>query len=87
MISRLLGVLRRLAETVAEDEGPGSVKAAIQEALKRLIAFEMQLGPFAVAQLRIMAEVVELCGSAPKTAPRMFVTTSPAGVLIRFAPL
>jgi len=72
----MLGVLRRIAETVAADEGPGSVKGAIQDAMKRLIAFEMQLGPFAVAQLRILAEVVDLSGSAPKIAPRMFVTNT-----------
>ena len=72
----MLGVLRKIAETVAADEGPGSVKGAVQEALKRLIAFEMQLGPFAVAQLRILAEVVDLSGSTPKTAPRMFVTNT-----------
>jgi hypothetical protein len=72
----MLGVLRKIAETVAADEGPGSVKGAVQEALKRLIAFEMQLGPFAVAQLRILAEVLDLSGSTPKTAPRMFVTNT-----------
>ena len=72
----VLGVLRSIAETVRADEGEGAVPAAIQEALKRLIAFEMQLGPFAVAQLRILAEVVELTGSIPKTAPRMYVTNT-----------
>ncbi len=72
----VLGVLRSIAETVRADEGDGAVPAAIQEALKRLIAFEMQLGPFAVAQLRILAEVVELTGSTPKIAPRMYVTNT-----------
>lgn len=72
----VLGILRSIAETVRADEGEGAVPAAIQEAMKRLIAFEMQLGPFAVAQLRILAEVVELTGSIPKTAPRMYVTNT-----------
>ena len=72
----MLGVLRKIAETVSADEGAGAVKGAVQEALKRLIAFEMQLGPFAVAQLRILAEIVDLSGSPPKTAPRMFVTNT-----------
>jgi predicted helicase len=70
----LLGVLRSIAETVEKDEGKGAVKAAINAAVKRLIAFEMQLGPFAVAQLRILAEIVDLTGAPPKTPPRMFVT-------------
>ncbi|MBZ5619405.1 MAG: N-6 DNA methylase [Acidobacteriia bacterium] len=70
----MLGVLRRIAETVKADEGEGSVKGAINAAVKRLIAFEMQLGPFAVAQLRILAEIVDLTGASPATPPRMFVT-------------
>jgi hypothetical protein len=72
----LLGVLRNIAATVAADEGAGSVKPAINAAIKRAIGFEMQLGPFAVAQLRILAEIVELTGGPPKTPVRMFVTNT-----------
>jgi hypothetical protein len=72
----LLGVLRRIAETVTADEGEGAVKEAISAAVRRLIAFEMQLGPFAVAQLRILAEIVDLTGSPPRTPIRMFVTNT-----------
>ena len=71
-----LGVLKRIADIVRADEGDGAVSGAVGEALKRLIAFEMQLGPFAVAQLRILAEVVSLTGKPPKTSPRMFVTNT-----------
>ena len=70
----LLGVLRSIFETVKADEGPGAVKAAIKAAVNRLIAFEMQLGPFAVAQLRILAEIVDLTGASPAAPPRMYVT-------------
>jgi len=70
----ILGVLRQIAQHVRKSEGEGAVPAAIQAALQRLIAFEMQLGPFAVAQLRILAEVVDLTGSASSTPLRMFVT-------------
>ncbi|MDD4919030.1 MAG: N-6 DNA methylase [candidate division Zixibacteria bacterium] len=72
----LLGVLQKIAQTVEADEGEGAVKSAIQAAVKRLIAFEMQLGPFAVAQLRILAEIVDLAGSPPETPVRMFVTNT-----------
>jgi hypothetical protein len=72
----LLGVLRKIAVTVEEDEGDGSVTGAINAAVKRLIGFEIQLGSFAVAQLRILAEIVELTGGPPKTAARMFVTNT-----------
>ena len=70
----VLGVLRHLAACVRDDEGEGAVPASIESALKRLVAFELQLGPFAVAQLRLLAEVVALTGSLPKVAPRMYVT-------------
>jgi Type ISP C-terminal specificity domain/N-6 DNA Methylase len=72
----MLGILRKIADNVKADEGEGSVAGAINSAVKRLIAFEMQLGPFAVAQLRILAEIVDLTGSAPKDPIRMFVTNT-----------
>jgi len=56
----LLGVLRNIAATVEADEGAGSVPAAITDALHRLIGFELQFGPFAVAQLRLLAELIDL---------------------------
>ena len=56
----LLGVLSRIARTVEEAEGKGAVPAAVQDALKRLIGFELQFGPFAVAQLRLLAEIADL---------------------------
>jgi len=72
----LLGVLRKIASTVEKDEGAGSVPGAIEEAVQRLVAFEMQLGPFAVAQLRILAELVDLTGAVPKEPVRMYVTNT-----------
>ena len=71
-----LGVLKRIVDIVQADEGDGAVPGAVSDALKRLIAFEMQLGPFAVAQLRILAEIVSLTGNPPRTSPRMFVTNT-----------
>ena len=70
----LLGILGRIASTVEADEGAGAVPDAIEAAIKRLIAFEIQLGPFAVAQLRVYAEFLHLIGRAPKWPLRMFVT-------------
>jgi type ISP restriction-modification system protein/N-6 DNA methylase len=70
----LLGTFRRIAEIVAADEGPGAVSAAINAAMRRIIAFEIQLGPFAVAQLRTLAELTDLIGATPTAPLRMFVT-------------
>jgi predicted helicase len=58
----LLGVLRKIAENAAELGGAGTAKGAIRAAAKRLFGFELQFGPFAVAQLRLQAEMRELLG-------------------------
>src|SRR5205085_5380506 len=70
----LLGVLRQIASAVEADQGEGAVPEAIEASISRLIAFEMQLGPFAVAQLRIHAELLQLTGHVPRAPVRMFVT-------------
>ncbi len=67
----LLGVLRRIAETVSEDQGPGAVRGAIEAAAKRVIGFELQFGPYAVAQLRLIAEMQALMQGSAKTLPKV----------------
>jgi hypothetical protein len=56
----LLSALRRIATIVEGDLGPGAIPGAIVSAVDRVIGFELQFGPFAVAQLRLMAEVQTL---------------------------
>ena len=70
----LLGVLRRIAETVTEDQGAGAVRGAIEAAAKRVIGFEMQFGPFAVAQLRLIAEMQALTHAAKLPELSLFIT-------------
>lgn len=75
----LLGVLRKIAETVNTDMGEGAVPSAISAAANRLIGFELQFGPFAVAQLRLIAEFQELmapAGVKSSTLPalKLFIT-------------
>ena len=71
----LLGVLRRIAETTEADQGPGAVPGVVEAAIDRLIGFEIQFGPFAVAQLRILAELQSLLDNPDATpAMRLFVT-------------
>lgn len=74
----LLGVLRKIAQTASDDLGPGSVPGALTNAAERLIGFELQFGPFAVAQLRLLAEYADLMKEAgakgtPPTA-KLFIT-------------
>ena len=70
----LLGVLRRIAARVADDEGEGAVRGAIEVAAKRIVGFEIQFGPFAVAQLRVLAELQALMDSPPLPELRLFIT-------------
>ena len=65
----LLGVPRKIATTVTDDQGEGAVRGAIEAAAKRIVGFELQFGPFAVAQLRIIAEMQALMATPKKPLP------------------
>ena len=67
----LLGVLRRIATTIADDQGPGAVRGAIEAAAARVIGFEIQFGPFAVAQLRLIAEMHALMTTPQNPLPTL----------------
>ena len=67
----LLGALRRIAENVEKDQGAGAVGPAIAAAAKRLFGFEIQFGPFAVAQLRLLAEMRALTKAKKATPPEL----------------
>lgn len=56
----ILSVLQRVSDAVKDEYGEGAVPGALAAAVKRMFAFEIQLGPFAVAQLRILAELADL---------------------------
>jgi hypothetical protein len=70
----LLGVMRQIARTIEKDQGAGAVPADVAAAAARLIGFELQLRPFAVAQLRLLAEMQSLMGSASAPSLRLYVT-------------
>jgi N-6 DNA Methylase len=78
----LLGVLQRIAAGVAADQGEGAVPGAINASLSRLIGFEIQFGPFAVAQLRLTAEVLDrlkVSASEPEHIPLKLYLTDTLG--------
>lgn len=75
----LLAVLRRIRDSVEATFGAGAVPGAIRAASGRLIGFELQFGPFVVAQLRLLAELLDLtspAGTPPAAlpAPRVYLT-------------
>ncbi|HWE88995.1 MAG TPA: type ISP restriction/modification enzyme [Pseudonocardiaceae bacterium] len=55
--SFLAEVIDTVAGTVAEIEGPGNVGPRLRQLASRLIGFECQIAPFAVAELRIHARL------------------------------
>ena len=67
----LLAILRAIAESVEKDQGAGAVAGAINDAAKRIYGFELQFGAYAVAELRLLAEMIALDADA---APALFVT-------------
>lgn len=70
----LLGVLRQIARGVEADKGAGAVAAEVEKAATRMFAFEMQFGPFAVAQLRLIAEMQALVGTLIPPIPNLYIT-------------
>lgn len=74
----LLGILRHIAARLRADGQEGRIAEAVRSALPRLIGFEMQFGPFAVAQLRLAAELIEHLGeeegAAAAATLRLYIT-------------
>ena len=54
--------------------GPGAISAEVQKAATRMFAFEMQFGPFAVAQLRLIAEMQALTDALIPPIPNLYIT-------------
>lgn len=69
----LLETLRLVAERHTADYGIAAQGAALTERLKKVIGFEIQLGPFAVAQLRLLAELAALGSGATVDQLRTYV--------------
>ena len=68
----LLGLIERIKTTIeANHGGPGAVAPMMEDVAHRLVGFELQFGAFAVAQLRLLAEMLEIGADA---TPRLFVT-------------
>lgn len=52
----LFRIVDRIAEQLAADQGPGAVGPGLRKAARRLVGFELQAGPFSVAELRLATE-------------------------------
>lgn len=66
-------ILEHVAEKVAAEDGPGAVAGALGGIAQRLVGFELQMGPYTVAELR-MADLLNKHSAPAKSRPRLFVT-------------
>lgn len=69
----LLETVRLVAQRHLDDYGIGSQGPALTERLKKIIGFEIQLGPYAVAELRLLAELAALGSDATADDLRTYV--------------
>ena len=67
-------IIGRVSQAVEEREGPGAVPAAASRLAERLVGFELQMGPYAVAELRTSGLLHELGAPLPPTGMRLYVT-------------
>ena len=67
-------VLASVAQDVEEQEGPGAVPGRLTEAAARVVGFEIQMGPYAVAQLRAGDLLAGAGATAPPGGMRLYVT-------------
>ena len=67
----LLGVLDATAEVVSKRYGPGIVPELLRKLTQRLFGFEILVGPYAVAHLRVTQRLRE---ASVDDAPRIYLT-------------
>jgi predicted helicase len=67
-------IVEREAEEVEAIDGPGAVPGALTQLAERLYGFELQMGPFAVAELRISDLLTKYGAGRPASGLRLYVT-------------
>ena len=64
----------RVARNVAQKDGPGAVPGAVSQVAERLIGFELQMGLYAVAELRTSDLLASYGAVPPPSGMRLYVT-------------
>ncbi|MFF5154745.1 type ISP restriction/modification enzyme [Streptomyces sp. NPDC000348] len=70
----LHAIIERVAQRAAERYGPGMVPQAISDLAARLVGFELQMGPSAVAELRTSDLLKKYGASLPEGGTNLYVT-------------
>lgn len=69
-------IIERAAKRVAETEGKGLVPGTITDLAAHLVGFELQMGPYAVAELRAADLLRDRAAAMPAGGMRLFVTNT-----------
>lgn len=69
----LLNVIEHAAEVIAAEEGDGAVPARLRRMAERVIGFEKQAGPYAVAEMRGYEALRRHKAEPPKDGLRLYV--------------
>ncbi len=67
-------VIEHVAARVTDRDGKGAVAGAVTNLAARLYGFELQMGPFAVAELRVTDLLADVGATLPKRGLGLFVT-------------
>jgi hypothetical protein len=70
----LQAVVERVRDRVEAELGAGAVPGALTELTKRLAGFELQMGPYAVAELRVAEMLASAGADVPPDGLKLYVT-------------
>ncbi|GGT80948.1 type ISP restriction/modification enzyme [Actinomadura citrea] len=70
----LHAIIEQTAQQVTDRQGPGSVPSAISSLAERLMGFEKQMGPYAVAEMRAVDLMRSYNAKLPQHGMHMYVT-------------
>jgi hypothetical protein len=69
-----LEVVERVADSTAKSRGPGAVASVVSALAQNLFAFEILVGPYAVAHLRISEILQDFGGQSPAEGIHVYLT-------------
>lgn len=69
-------VIEHVAQSTKDLDGKGAVAAAIADLARRIYGFELQMGPFAVAELRATDLMADLGAEIPEQGLGLYVTNT-----------
>lgn len=67
-------ILERAANDAAQHDGPGAVAGVVSQVAERLVGFELQMGPYAVAELRATDLLASHGATPPPGGMHLYVT-------------